>query len=208
MNARSVKLDDMARTAGSHSDITGPRIEEAALSLIAQHGFAAVSMRRIAAEVGVQAGALYNYIPDKQTLLARLMIGHLEDLLAAYHPPRDAGPEARLKHFVHFHIDQNRLRADAVFVAYMELRNLSEENFAEVERLRRRYEGTLEGILRDGANTGVFELPDPRIVTRALIAMLNGVNTWFREQGPLSLEQVQDIYWDMVRKSVAANTVR
>ncbi len=194
----------MARTAGSHSDITGPRIEQAALSLIARHGFAAVSMRQIAAEVGVQAGALYNYIPDKQTLLARLMIGHMEDLLDAYASPPDSDPLARLRHFVRFHIDQNHKRADAVFVAYMELRNLSDDNFAAVETLRRRYEGKLEAILKDGAEAGVFELPDVRIVTRALIGMLNGVNTWFREKGPLSLDEVQDIHWDMVRKLVAA----
>ena len=194
----------MARTAGSHSDITGPRIEQAALSLIARHGFAAVSMRQIAAEVGVQAGALYNYIPDKQTLLARLMIGHMEDLLDAYASPPDSDPLARLRHFVRFHIDQNHKRADAVFVAYMELRNLSDDNFAAVETLRRRYEGKLEAILKDGAEAGVFELPDVRILTRALIGMLNGVNTWFREKGPLSLDEVQDIHWDMVRKLVAA----
>ena len=66
----------MARTQGSHSDITGPRIREAALRLFAQHGFAAVSMRQIASEVGVQAGALYNYIPDKQSLLFDLMQAH------------------------------------------------------------------------------------------------------------------------------------
>ena len=35
-----------------------------------RHGYAAVSMRQIAAEVGVQAGALYAYTPDKQALLA------------------------------------------------------------------------------------------------------------------------------------------
>ena len=71
----------MARTAGSHSDITGPRIDAAAERLIARHGFAAVSMRQIAAEVGVQAGALYNYIPDKQSLLARLMVAHMTGTL-------------------------------------------------------------------------------------------------------------------------------
>ncbi|MGI9370489.1 MAG: TetR/AcrR family transcriptional regulator, partial [Ruegeria sp.] len=73
----------MARTQGSHSDITGPRIREAALSLFAQHGYAAVSMRQIAGEVGVQAGALYNYTPDKQSLLFRLMRDHMTELLQA-----------------------------------------------------------------------------------------------------------------------------
>jgi AcrR family transcriptional regulator len=58
----------MARTQGSHSDITGPRLRAVALALFARHGFAAVSMRRIAGEVGVQAGALYNYTPDKNQI--------------------------------------------------------------------------------------------------------------------------------------------
>ena len=63
----------MARKTGSHSDITGPKVRRAAQRLFARHGYAAVSMRRIAAEVGVQAGALYLYTPDKQTLLFDLM---------------------------------------------------------------------------------------------------------------------------------------
>jgi hypothetical protein len=33
--------------------------------------------------------------------------------------------------------------------------------------------------------------------------MVTGVNTWFRERGRLSLAQVEAVYWDMVRKSVA-----
>ncbi|MCB2138465.1 MAG: TetR family transcriptional regulator, partial [Rhodobacteraceae bacterium] len=41
----------MARKPGSRSDITGPRIRTAARRLFARHGFAAVSMRQIAAEV-------------------------------------------------------------------------------------------------------------------------------------------------------------
>ena len=194
----------MARTAGSHSDITGPRIERAALKLIAKHGFAAVSMRQIAAEVGVQAGALYNYIPDKQTLLARLMITHMEDLLRAAEALQAQGPLAELEEFTRFHIAQNRDRVDEVFIAYMELRNLTAENFARVEDLRRAYENILEEILRSGAKTGIFRVPDTAIATRALIAMLNGVNTWFREEGELSLQDVQNMYWEMVQGVVVA----
>ena len=54
----------MARKQGSHADITGPRVRDAALRLFARHGYAAVSMRQIATEVGVQVGAIYNYTPD------------------------------------------------------------------------------------------------------------------------------------------------
>ena len=77
----------MARTSGSHAKITGPKIQEAAQRLFARHGYAAVSMRQIAAEVGVQVGALYNYTPDKQSLLFELMRSHMEEVLAAYNCP-------------------------------------------------------------------------------------------------------------------------
>ena len=193
----------MARTTGSHSDITGPRIRDAALRLFARHGFAAVSMRQIAAEVGVQAGALYNYTPDKQSLLYSLMSDHMDELMAAR--PALTGPVLdRLETFVRFHIRHHLERPDAVFIAYMELRNLTPENFAAVEDKRRAYEDLLEGILRDGVASGDLQVPDPKIATLAVIAMLNGVGTWYRAGGRLSLEEVEGIYWDMVRRAVSA----
>jgi len=196
----------MARTPGSRAEATAERLRAAALRLFARHGFAAVSMRQIAAEVGVQAGALYQYTPDKQALLYDLMRGHLEALLAAWAesgPP--AGPAlARLDHFARFHIRFHAARSEAVFVANMELRNLEPAHFAEVERLRRAYEAELESILTAGQAEGSMVLPDVRLATMALIAMLTGVNRWFREGGRLSLAQVEAIHCDMARRAVGA----
>ena len=151
----------MARTTGSHSGITGPRVKEAALSLFAQHGFAAVSMRQIAGEVGVQAGALYNYTPDKQSLLFSLLKGHMDDLLSARSDQETPSSAVdQLEQFTKFHIRFHLERPDAVFISYMELRNLSPENFAAIEELRRRYEAELENILIAGRQTGAFVVSD------------------------------------------------
>ena len=195
----------MARKTGSHSEITGPRIRAAALKLFAQSGFAAVSMRQIAAEVGVQAGALYLYTPDKQSLLAELMADHMEELLASLAAePLPEAPVERLAAFARFHIRFHLERPEAVFIAYMELRNLTPGNFARIEAMRRRYEDALEAILRDGRATGAFRVPDTKLATLALIAMLTGVTTWFREGGRLSRADVGAIYADMACKSVGA----
>lgn len=193
----------MARTLGSHSDITGPRIRAAAERLFARHGFASVSMRQIAAEVGVQAGALYNYTADKQSLLFGLMRHHLESLLEAWseeQPPCSAAE--RLERFVRFHIRFHAERPDAVFIAYMELRSLEPENFAVIEGLRRTYETELERILKQGVEERAFDVADTKIAALAVIAMLTGVNTWYREGGRLTLSDVEGIYWDMVRRAV------
>lgn len=195
----------MARTAGSHSALTAPRIREAAQTLFAQHGYAAVSMRQIAAEVGVQVGALYNYTSDKQSLLFDLMSSHLDDLLSARAEDQtEADPMQALEQFTRFHIRFHARRPDAVFIAYMELRNLTPENFATIEAMRRRYEDGLSAILRDGQAQGAFRIQDARVATMAIIAMLTGVNTWFRKTGRLSLSEVEEIYWDMMRRLVVA----
>lgn len=192
----------MARKPGSRADVTGPLLREVALRLFARHGYAAVSMRQIAAEVGVQAGALYLYTADKQSLLFDLMKGHMEALLtaAAESIPPSGDARARLESFARFHIRFHAARADAVFIANMELRNLTPENFAMIEALRKRYETLLEEILQAGHEQGSLNVADTKLAAMALIAMLTGVNSWFHEGGRLTRDRVEDIYVDMVVK--------
>lgn len=191
----------MARKTGSHADITGPKVRAAALRLIAAKGFAAVSMRAIAAEVGVQAGALYRYTPDKQTLLFDLMRSHMQDLLAQPVAP-NRPPLGRLDHFARQHIRFHSDKVDAVFVSYMELRSLNAENFARIESLRRTYEERLSAIIESGKADGTFDVDDARIAARAIIAMLAGLTTWYRNDGALELDEVERIYVRLVRGTV------
>lgn len=194
----------MARTHGSRAEITGPLIRDAARRLFARHGFAAVSMRQIAAEVGVQAGTLYSYTADKQALLADLLRGHMEELLAAWQDDPSRPALDRLRAFLRFHIQTSLERPEAVFLSYMELRNLTAENRAQIAALRRRYEDALEAILIAGLAEGTMAMPDTRLATMALIAMLTGVTNWYREGGRLDQDRVVAVYWDLVRGAVGA----
>ena len=111
-------------------------MRNAALELFARSGYAAVSMRAIAAETGVQAGAIYNHFPTKQHLLHDLLVVHMETLLKAWaeaERPELSAPAA-LEHFVRFHIRYHLDRSREVFISYMELRSLEDENFSAIER--------------------------------------------------------------------------
>lgn len=195
----------MARKTGSHADITGPRLRVVARDLFARHGYAAVSMRQIAAGVGVQAGALYLYTPDKQTLLFDLMHDHMDELLTALAAePMPTDPPARLATFARFHVRFHLDRPAEVFISYMELRNLTPANFAVVERQRHAYEDALEAILCDGVVSGAIRVPDVKLATRALIAMLTGVTQWFHDGGRLGRAEVEAIYAEMALRAVGA----
>lgn len=195
----------MARTTGSHSETTGPRVRAVAERLFAQYGYAAVSMRQIAAQVGVQAGALYNYTPDKQTLLFAMMHDHMVELISAW----DAldvsdDPIAAAATFTRFHIAYHLDRRDAVFIAYMELRNLTPDNFSVIEALRKDYEQRLERLIVAGRTSGVFHVDDTRIATLAVIGMLTEVTTWFRDGGRLDIDAVSAQYVTMVNRVLGA----
>ena len=195
----------MARRTGSSGEKTAAEVRRAALELFAAHGYAAVSMRQIAAEVGVRAGALYLYTPDKQSLLADILVEHMDALLAAWDAwPKPAGgdPRERFEAFVRLHIRYHLERGAEVFLSYMELRNLAPENFARVEAMRRRYEAVLTGILAEGKREGHFRLADPKLATFAVISMLTGVNTWYRPGGRLGVEAIEALYLDMARNLV------
>ncbi|GAB4538843.1 MAG: TetR/AcrR family transcriptional regulator [Roseibium sp.] len=175
----------------------------AALRRFATSGYAAVSMREIAADVGVQPGALYNHFPTKQDILKDLMLSHMADLLGAWEDVSFPAAMDPLERFVRFHIRYHLERADAVFISYMELRNLEPENFETVEAERQRYESILTGILEQGAAAGRYAVREPRVTTRAVIAMLTGIQNWFRDSGRLSRQDIEELYLNLVRKAVA-----
>ncbi|MEP9388836.1 TetR/AcrR family transcriptional regulator [Mesorhizobium sp. KR9-304] len=194
----------MARTAGSDGEKTEAAIRDAAVRLIARHGYEAISMRQLAAEVGVQAAALYRYFPTKEDLLFALMEGHMRALAASWNAacPASGGPEARLAAFVEHHIRFHVARRHATHVSNMELRSLSKPNLTAILKLRAAYEKELRQILREGADSGVFTIDDSGLTAMAIIQMITGVIVWFRPDEKLSVEDVAKTYLAMTMRLV------
>ena len=193
----------MARTSGSYAKLTKPKISEIALHLFAERGYAAVSMRQIASKVGLQAGALYNYFPDKQTILADLLITHMENLLQTWHKQKlPQKSDKLLEFFVDFHIEYHLNRPEEVFIAYMELRNLNPDNFQKIEKLRNKYERILSEILTVGVNKNLFSCENTKVTSLAIIGMLKEVHTWYKKGGKISVPEMKSIYREIVLKAV------
>lgn len=196
----------MARTTGSDGGRTEAALREAALTLMARHGYEAVTMRRLAAEVGVQAAALYRYFPTKEDLLFTLMREHMEKLQATWEAarPATADPAARLAAFVRNHIGFHVERRHSTHVSNMELRSLSRERLSVIQRMRTAYEKELRQILREGAESGAFAIDDSALTAMGIIQMITGVIVWFRPDERLSVEEVADTYLAMTMRLVGA----
>ncbi|MGC4025182.1 MAG: TetR/AcrR family transcriptional regulator [Mesorhizobium sp.] len=196
----------MARTAGSDGEKTDAAVREAALSLIARYGYEAVSMRRLAEEVGVQAAALYRYYATKEDLLYSLLTEHMQKLAEAWEVerPNDADPREQLTAFVEHHIGFHVARRHSTHVSNMELRSLAPEKLTQILKMRNAYEKELRQILRAGADAGLFIVEDAGLTAMAIIQMLTGVIVWFRPDERLSVEEVTNNYLHMTMRLVGA----
>lgn len=72
------------RASGQHAGLTRQAILRAAVRLTDREGLAALSMRRLGAELGVEAMALYHHIPNKEALLD----GMIEEVATEVAVPR------------------------------------------------------------------------------------------------------------------------
>jgi AcrR family transcriptional regulator len=188
----------MARTVGSSGPKTLAAIRKAGLDLIYRHGYEAMSLRRLAAEVGLREGSLYNHISSKQELLFSLVDDHMDQLLAALTQAMRGieGDAERLETFITFHLRYHMQRTAEVFVINSELRSLDEAGRAVIVGKRDAYEAMLIEIL------DAFHSTDSRVAAKAIIAMLTGVCTWYRPGGRLSIEEIIPLYVRLVMDGV------
>src|SRR4029079_3163042 len=142
----------MARTIGSSGPKTMEAIRKAGLRLIFEHGYAAMSLRQLAAEVGIQSGSLYNHISTKQELLFELVRDHINELLRQLDRALQGKqrPVDKLPAFTAFTISYHMTRRREVCIANADLRSLKRKNDQEIVALRGAYERRLADILIEG----------------------------------------------------------
>jgi len=194
----------MARTTGSHGPKTMEAIRRAGLRLIFEHGYEAMSLRQLAAEVGIQAGSLYNHISTKQELLFDLVQDHINELLRQLDRALEGkdGPVEKLRCFVAFHVLYHMTKKREVFIANSELRSLDQKNYDAIVALRGAYEQRLADILKEGVAAGAFEVSDIQVATFAILALLTGLCTWYRPGGRLTKEAIVAAHEKLVLSGV------
>ena len=138
------------------------------------------------------------------------MTDHMNALLAGWHEIEtdNLSPAQRIEQFVRYHIAFNIPRSEDVFISFMELRSLEPENHKMIEVLRSQYENVVASIIRDGSQTGQFNVADTHVATMSVLGSLIGVNTWYRETGRLSKSKIQDYYVDMTFRALGYTTER
>jgi AcrR family transcriptional regulator len=178
------------------TDVDATAVREAALTLFAERGYRATTMADIGAALGIRGPSLYRYLNAKQDVLVEIMTATMTTLLAGQDIAYDstADPALRLRRMVEAHVRFHAAHRDEAFVGSRELGSLEELARTTVLELRSRYEGRLRAAILDGVESGVFTARSPRLVSYAILDMGMGVATWFRADGPHSVDVIAYAY--------------
>ncbi len=179
-------------------------VRAAAVQLFAEYGYHAAPLRDIARIAGIQAASIYYHYANKEALLVEIMETHmrqlnanLERILREYHDPQQ-----RLYEAIANHIRLHTTYKSEFFIIDTEIRALEGNNRAYILSLRDHYEKLVQELLQDGMKQGVFRPSDVKVASYALIAMCTEVSTWFRPNGRLSVQQVIEIYHQMITQGL------
>ncbi len=178
----------------------------AAVQLFAEYGYHAAPLRDIARIAGIQAASIYYHYANKEALLVEIMESHmlrlnanLERIMREHSDPRQCLHEA-----VANHIRLHTTYKNEFFIIDTEIRALEGDKRTYILSLRDHYETLLQELLRDGMEKGIFRQSDVKISSYAIIAMCTEVATWFRPNGRLTVQQVIDIYSQMIMQGLLA----
>ena len=180
------------------------KILSAAVQLFAEYGYHAAPLRDIARIAGIQAASIYYHYANKQALLVEIMETYMRHLNTNLERilRKQVGPEERLHEAIANHIRLHTTYKAEFFIIDTEIRALEGENRQYVLSMRDQYEALLQQLLRDGMEQDIFRHSDVKVTSYAIIAMCTEVAKWFRPNGRLTVQQVIDIYSQMVTQGL------
>lgn len=152
-------------------------IKQQAIRLMADKGFEAMSLRQLAAAVGMRSGSIYTHYQSKSQLLQDVCCDYQDELMATWLLQRKRGcpaSEEMLLRFAAVYLGFCHAREAESRVVNLDFRSLEEPGRSQVAQLRQRHEAELEGILLQGSRAGAFLLGDPRLTLLGVLALLHG----------------------------------
>ncbi len=176
--------------------VTAEQIVSAAARLFASDGYHEIGMREIADALGIRGASLYHHYASKEEILFAICLTVSEEPVERTLPVLDeAGtPTERLTRLVRGHLLHLVERQVEHLVGRHELAALTPEHRAVVDGHRRYYQRRVADTVAAGVRAGELHVADVRLVTLALLDMLNGTSSWYRPDGPLAAEDLAGTY--------------
>jgi AcrR family transcriptional regulator len=151
-------------------------IRDAAVRLIHDKGFEAMTMRDLSTATGIALGNLYAYIGSKDDVLFLVHQGASEALAqnaARFEASKDR-PELVLRRMIEAEFDIKHDSQDLVMLMYRESHKLEKSRLAGILAAERTRIAAFERVIRAGIEAGVFRAVGAEALAHSIVSTIDG----------------------------------
>jgi AcrR family transcriptional regulator len=194
-----------ARGRGSRGALRREEILTAAAALFARRGFHGVTIDDIGSAVGMSGPGIYRHFPAKEAVLAEMLVGIRERLLAegSRRTVAAADAAAALDALLDWHIGFALSQPDLITVQTRELGNVPEPARRQIRRLQRLYIEEWVTVASE-----LSPLASPARLRTAVHAMFGLLNSTPHSASELPADTMAGLLRTMARAALAAASAR
>ncbi|GAK12519.1 TetR/AcrR family transcriptional regulator [Geomicrobium sp. JCM 19039] len=169
-------------------------IIDAAVRVIAKHGYHHAQVSKIAKEAGVADGTIYLYFKNKEDILISLFrlkmgtfISTIEERLKSCKTA-----DEKLRYLVEKHLAQLSDQPDLAVVTQLELRQSARELRLKINDVLKGYVHVMENVIDEGKEEGIFQDQlDTKLARQMLFGTLDEIVTnWVMKEGKYDLSEL------------------
>ncbi|TRX76017.1 TetR/AcrR family transcriptional regulator [Pseudomonas mangiferae] len=178
------------------------RLLQTAAHLFRSKGYARTTVRDLAAAVGIQSGSLFHHFRSKDDILRSVMEETVLYNTARMRAALEDAPDLRGRVLALIRCELQSITGgtgEAMGVLVYEWRALSEDGQARILALRETYERLWLDVLEEAKAAGYVQ-GDPFVLRRFLTGALSWTTTWFRADGPMTLDDLAEEALSLVLK--------
>jgi AcrR family transcriptional regulator len=181
------------------------------LKLFEEHGYHGVSVHQIVKESGTSKGGFYHHFQSKEELLYVIHDYFISYVLTKAQEviTTNQSPTEKLQSIIRSFVKVFHLYKPHISVFYQESIYLKAPYIGIIKAKRDEYRNIIFKVVEEGIQHGEFrsELP-VEITGMSILGMVNWTYKWYRVDGEKSIEEIADIFTDLILQSLWTDKAR
>lgn len=169
------------------------RILTEAVELFYKKGYLPTNVDEIAQQLGATKPFVYYHFKSKIDLLSEVCRRVIREALEVTEAAAasDAPPVVKLEDFVRRFTDLVLERHKYTSIYFREQLNLPEDVNSAIDTMRKKIDYRLRDILREGQETGDFDISNLAVASQIVSGMISYTFAWYHESGHLQAEDIR-----------------
>jgi TetR/AcrR family transcriptional regulator, cholesterol catabolism regulator len=186
----------MTEAMQTRQNLMRSEIRHAAARLFSRKGIKGVTLRDVAAEVGLSKAGIYHYFDNKESLVASLFGDWAEESVVPFRELRESSvdPVTKVKRAIELRIAQLVSDPELFALSIVEENNIPEDVRVKFRHSKRLADHLIREMIEEGQAQGVFVSVDARLAEFALMGMCNWLFRWYNSAGSQSPASVAETF--------------